>query len=362
MKQISSFILSFIIFLGLALSGCNGAGFSFLQGLTGSSGSGSSSSDASSDDDDSSSQFDNTDLASGNEGKAKISTEAREHCQDHLQDGDLDVLNIYGYKLDLNPFIKNTTKADLLNSESLAFDVQLICTKDGGVHSSKLKKCADTDAAFKNNNAEVRFDVTFRILISDISTSKECKVSMDQTALTERVGTGCFDPETKIRSIEQREIPIRLLVKGDKVFNPLNKKFMEVEELVAGPEELPLVELTLEGKSVKVSSTHAFITKKGVKMAMDLSLNDELALEGGEAFHPIEKIALVLPVDKKQQVINLKLKTKSKNPKDHAVLANGLVSGDLFLQTDLEKKAQKPAKAQKPKKKAVKPDTLKEDK
>ena len=43
-------------------------------------------------------------------------------------------------------------------------------------------------------------------------------------------------------------------------------------------------------------------------------------------------------VKKGQEVWNFTFKTKSTNPRDHIVVADGVAAGDLWLQRDLSKK------------------------
>ncbi len=367
MKRSLIFIISIMFFLGFTMLSCSGKSNLFSGGAgsenteeedqdtTASSDSSSSSQYSDYDDlisDDDNSTSDDDEDISLNDDEEEIITipeEAKEKCKYFTTDS---VENVHGVKVNIKDYTSDPSKYYVLNDDTISFSVAMICkTKNGKVGNATnpiveadIDSCQTDD--YKNNTI-VRYDVTYIFTVKNISASSDCNMTKALQVGNRRIGNGCFDPETRIRSIEGREVPIKLLNKGDKVFNPLNKKFMEIEKLVVGPEELPMVEVQVAGKVVKVSSTHAFITKKGQKMAMDVNLNDEIALEDGKTMHPVERVSLVLPVDKKQQVYNIKLKSNSKDPKEHAVLANGVVSGDLFLQSELEKKAGKSVKADK---------------
>jgi len=327
MKRSLISLFALLFFVGFSLVSCNAA--SFLKG-----------------DDDEDGQYaeeeeEEETLDDDEEVEADFSSEAKSQCKYFNSDQEID---IHGLKINVKDYIDDASKYVKVNEDTLTFQISTICTTttSTGVTEANIKECQLTD--FKDG---VRFDVVYNFTISKITESDDCEdITYSPQIGEQRNNNGCFDPETRIRSIENREVPIRFLSKGDRVYNPLNKKFMEIEKIVIGPEELPMVEVQVAGKVMKVSSTHAFITKKGPKMAMDVNLNDEVALEDGKTLHPVERVSLVLPVDPKQQVINIKLKTNSKNPKEHAVLANGIVSGDLFLQSELEKKAGKVNKRQ----------------
>ncbi len=304
--------------------------------------------DSTSDDDDSTSDDDEISLNDDEEEILTITEEAKEKCKYFSKDLKK---NIHGAEFKIKDYTSDPSKYYVLNDNTISFSVPLICKTSRVGNDTKPIVEADIESCqfedYKNSSV-IRYEVTYIFTITNINASTDCDNMTHVLQVGKRrEGNGCFDPETRIRSIEGREVPIKLLNKGDKVFNPLNKKFMTVEELVVGPEELPMVEVQVAGKVVKVSSTHAFITKKGQKMAMDVNLNDEIALEDGKTMYPVQRVSLVLPVDKKQQVYNIKLKSSSKDPKEHAVLANGVVSGDLFLQSELERKAGKTVKADK---------------
>lgn len=149
-----------------------------------------------------------------------------------------------------------------------------------------------------------------------------------------RVG-GCFDPETLIKMADGTDKKASEIRKGDKVFNPVTKKSYEILSAIQSGEDKPLFEITTKNGTVKVTETHPVLSNKGSVMANKLKVGDSLiSAEGKET--AITKIQ-VLPVKSGQQVVNFILDGESEKFDDHQVLANGIVTGDLFVQKSINK-------------------------
>jgi hypothetical protein len=147
--------------------------------------------------------------------------------------------------------------------------------------------------------------------------------------------SGCFAMSTQIRMADGKDRPIALLKKGDRVLNPMTGKSVPVIRVIEGPEVRPLIEVGYKTASVKVTEKHPFMTITGLKAAKDLK-EKELVLHSDGKFYPINKLK-TLPIDSKQLVRNITLGDMSTDPIAHMVLADGVVTGDLFLQNSLEK-------------------------
>ena len=83
------------------------------------------------------------------------------------------------------------------------------------------------------------------------------------------------------------------------------------------------------GKSVVVTQTHPFQTKVGIQAAKHLRLGDKVLTASGD-FIALEKVEK-LPINPTQVVKNLSIKN-AKSTVDHMVEADGVVTGDLYLQ------------------------------
>jgi hypothetical protein len=116
---------------------------------------------------------------------------------------------------------------------------------------------------------------------------------------------------------------------GAMVWNPLRRAGQRVVRVEAGPERIPMFEVAYHGRAVKVTETHPFLTRTGVKQAKELAAGDQVVGEN-RAFYPVT--VRKLPVTPGQQVWNFKLEAPDAAPEDHMVVAGGVVAGDLTLQ------------------------------
>ena len=153
----------------------------------------------------------------------------------------------------------------------------------------------------------------------------------------ERGLDGCFDPETMIQMANGSQVAIKNIRSGDKVFNPTTKSLMTVAQMIKGPEEKPLYLVEHKNGSTLVTSKHPFLLKSGqVILASSLKAGDFVQDANGDwmTLTKVEKQA----VKKGQEVWNFTFKTKSTDPKDHIVVADGVAAGDLWLQRQMSKK------------------------
>ena len=129
------------------------------------------------------------------------------------------------------------------------------------------------------------------------------------------------------------EKKISALKEGDKVFNPLLKKAMPIRRITAGGEKHPVISFKLGELSVKVTQMHPMFTKHGLRLAKDVKVGDFLPDAQGN-WRAVESIT-EQSLDEGALVWNFEIDTDSKDPKYHMVLADGVVTGDLYLQETL---------------------------
>ena len=150
---------------------------------------------------------------------------------------------------------------------------------------------------------------------------------------------GCFAPGASILMADQTTKKAELVRSGDLLWNPMRWKAARVKNISVGREKLKLIELGYrEGQklvSVKVTTEHPILTLKGIKLADQVSLED--SIQGtGLKFHRVT-LKRRLPLDPNQMVYNFELEG-SASADDHWILADGVVTGDLFLQRALKQK------------------------
>ncbi len=162
-------------------------------------------------------------------------------------------------------------------------------------------------------------------VIVEPADSASCKATVNM-----RIDLGCFDYDTQIRMADGTEKAIHLLKDGDRVYNPIRKEAMAIKRVIAGPEKFPLLVIQTGSGEVKVTRAHPMITKEGLKRADAIQVGDQIAAQSGtwEAVN-----AVSVEADRPRQTVwNFVIDTASQDPSDHAILANGVITGDLYLQ------------------------------
>lgn len=155
-----------------------------------------------------------------------------------------------------------------------------------------------------------------------------------------RTDDGCFDEDTRIRMADGTDRLIKKLKMGDLVLNPVTGNPAKIVKLVIGEESKPLIHVSVDGRMVRVTSTHPFMTRRGWVLARNLRKSDEL-LASGRRYLPVRSIELGALG---RTVVNLALEGPADQGELHYVLADGVVTGDLVIQNMLEAQAQKDAK------------------
>jgi len=139
--------------------------------------------------------------------------------------------------------------------------------------------------------------------------------------------TGCFVKGTKIAISKDSAVPVEALRAGNTV-RLADGRSSRILKVVAGPEVKPVISFaTAEGPVIVVTAEHPLLTKKGMKLAREITIHDELKVSGLDKFTALKSIS--------QQaydgdVYNFEL--AGNKEADHLVIADGLVSGDLYLQ------------------------------
>jgi hypothetical protein len=127
------------------------------------------------------------------------------------------------------------------------------------------------------------------------------------------------------------------LTERDQVWNPITRRSQSIARMTRGPENVPMFDIQIEGKTVRVTGTHPFPTNEGPRAAFELQEGDRVRTAEGKS-GVIQNIATVPAGEKAPMVWNLEL-AAGEDLRDHYVLANGVVTGDLYIQTRLQKNA-----------------------
>ena len=116
--------------------------------------------------------------------------------------------------------------------------------------------------------------------------------------------------------------------KGESLFNPLTGKSVVVESVALGNEFQSMYRVKVGSKELDVTVDHPFILDTGLVTTKRLKAGDYLA--NGQKVVSVTRLAYTDPT----YVVNFQLMT-GRSKKDHAFLANGVVTGDLYLQKKL---------------------------
>jgi hypothetical protein len=168
---------------------------------------------------------------------------------------------------------------------------------------------------------------------------KGCKIDFVTKAENEwvcRNNDGCFDLLTKIRMADGSDRLITDLRNGEFVLNPVTGRPAKITKLTIGPEEKPLINVSVGDSTVRVTDTHPFMTRRGWVMAKHLRQTD-LILSAGRKYLPVGKVELGA---RGRTVVNLALDGPADQPDLHYVLADGVVTGDLVIQNMLSLRAE----------------------
>jgi len=152
-----------------------------------------------------------------------------------------------------------------------------------------------------------------------------------QLTMYNRINLGCFEFHTKIRMGDGTDKEVADIVKGDMVMNPIRNVPMRVKRTTMGPEKYELVVVRAGDATVKVTTQHPMLTPGGVKAALHLTNADSIQDAKGNW----RRIDSVSRERGRLPVVNLELDAPTSDPEDHALLANGLITGDLYLQEKL---------------------------
>ncbi len=146
---------------------------------------------------------------------------------------------------------------------------------------------------------------------------------------------GCFVPKTQILMEPGKYVSIDQIRKGDRVLDPVTHSEIAVTRVIAGPEKEALYRFDLENSEVTVTNGHPMVTLEGLKPAREVKLTDKLLLSDGK-YHSLSKREIIAP-EKNQQVWNIEIGNSS-DKNQHMIEADGIVTGDLFLQNQLKTK------------------------
>lgn len=148
-----------------------------------------------------------------------------------------------------------------------------------------------------------------------------------------RTSGGCFPPGTMIVMAGRSTKLAEEIAVGESVWNPITASPARVDAIREGAEQVPLVEFGFEEVRVDVTQNHPVLTQAGLKKAHELTTDDAVVGTDGQ----LHRLSIVreLPVADGQMVLNFVINLGSEAEADHFLIADGVVTGDLYLQNQL---------------------------
>lgn len=149
-------------------------------------------------------------------------------------------------------------------------------------------------------------------------------------------GNGCFPPGVKITLADGSTKAVEEIKVGDLVLSPKTGAGLKVVNLIEGSEELPIIRIKSGDLQLRVTTEHIIVTSEGLKRARDLLITDLISDSKG-SFRAIDSLEN-LAVEIGQKVINFQLSGEDPDVNKHLLISDGVVTGDLYLQNNFDKK------------------------
>lgn len=152
-----------------------------------------------------------------------------------------------------------------------------------------------------------------------------------------RNSCGCFKDDTRILLGDGKtEKAISDLSEDDLVWSPVRRKAFPLRRLTRGPEKVPMLAIRAGGQLVEVTGHHPFPARDGFKPAHALEVGERIKL-GDDRWVAIEEIQAIPQGESGDPIVwNLELDVSDDDLEAHQVVANGLITGDLLIQSLLQ--------------------------
>ncbi len=140
---------------------------------------------------------------------------------------------------------------------------------------------------------------------------------------------GCFAKGTNINVTKEFAVPIETLHVGSPVYMA-DGRTIKISRVIAGPEAKPMITFEMgAGDRITVTTEHPLLTNKGLRLAKEIRMGEELFDANGNAV----TILGIRHSSYSDLVYNFEFEGTREN--DHLILAEKIVSGDLYLQNKL---------------------------
>lgn len=196
--------------------------------------------------------------------------------------------------------------------------------------------CQMTVEATSGNRSWAKQETTNFTIATDVTVNGKHTTSTQQTVVS------CLDQDTTVLIKDGTHVPIRQIVRGDLIRNPVTGGTAEVLEVIHGTQaDEEMYRIGFANATISVTARHPIMTPTGLKPARAVQVGDLVLGEDG-AYHPVT-VREPFTGDAKRLVYNLRLAASTPGLPNHLFSAGGLVTGDYSMQNMLQA-AEKPAK------------------
>ena len=186
---------------------------------------------------------------------------------------------------------------------------------------------------YQQREYQSSYDLDFCIYVEyrDIYNRLNCKREASRRLC--RNNNGCFLTGTPILMSNGKRKNIENIKEGDYVYNPSTGQASKVQSVIVGEQKKPMYNIFYQEKNLKATWNHPFVTQRGLLQSADLKAGDKF-IDIDHQWITIDKIEK-LALNQDNVVWNLLLESNGgHSTKDHLFVANGIMTGDYFLQND----------------------------
>jgi Hint-domain len=141
----------------------------------------------------------------------------------------------------------------------------------------------------------------------------------------------CFDEDSPVRLAAGDLVPVKELVPGDKVWNPILHRGIPVREVIQGTEaDETMYHVGYASASIWFTGQHPVFTQRGMRPASSVMPGD--AILGDDGAYHVVTVREVHGGNPDHLVYNLALDATDTDVAKHWMSVGGMVVGDFFLQ------------------------------
>ena len=161
---------------------------------------------------------------------------------------------------------------------------------------------------------------------------KECQISSNY--LSTHYGHGCLDADSRIKMADGSFKKLANIHGGEQILNPITRLATGVSRIVAPDSKHPVLQITTQSGTLRLTSNHPVRTSQGTTTAGALHVGDSIA----SADHSVMTVTHIETLTKEPELLNLVLDPSEGvgNDGHFFEVEGGFITGDLVIQKQLE--------------------------